>query len=120
MKIADRIKELRKQRHYTQKELAELINVKPTTVSGWELGRNEPSIETIKKLSKILGVSFNYLAGVSDSSNDDLNITETDLTNPVLAFDGHPIVGDEAEKIRSYAKFLIHEQELNRKKENDK
>ena len=44
MSIASRIKQLRTQKNYTQKDLASLLSVKPTTVSGWELGRNEPSI----------------------------------------------------------------------------
>lgn len=64
MTIAERIKEYRKQHHYTQKELATLINVKPTTVSGWELGRNIPSIEMLQKLADIFHVPFDELAGV--------------------------------------------------------
>lgn len=64
MTLAERIKDARIAKRYTQKDLADLINVKPTTVSGWELGRNEPSIETLKKIAKKLDVSFNYLAGV--------------------------------------------------------
>ena len=57
MNIAQRIKDLRLSKHLTQKELAQLLNVKPTTVSGWELGRNEPSIDTLKDLARIFGVS---------------------------------------------------------------
>lgn len=69
MTIAERIKEYRKQHHYTQKELATLINVKPTTVSGWELGRNIPSIEMLQKLADIFHVPFDELAGVKDSNS---------------------------------------------------
>lgn len=63
MNIAQRIKDLRLSKHLTQKELAQLLNVKPTTVSGWELGRNEPSIDTLKDLARIFGVSVDYMAG---------------------------------------------------------
>lgn len=52
MNIAQRIKDLRLSKHLTQKELAQLLNVKPTTVSGWELGRNEPSIDTLMKSAR--------------------------------------------------------------------
>lgn len=85
MTLAERIKDARKSKHYTQKDLADLINVKSTTVSGWELGRNEPSIDTLKKLAAKLEVSFDWLAGVENESaqqksNDAL--TWTDLGMP--------------------------------------
>lgn len=85
MTLAERIKSARNNMHYTQKDLAELMNVKPTTVSGWELGRNEPSIDTLKKLATKLGVSFDYLAGVEDKNkirSSDTALTWADLGMP--------------------------------------
>ncbi|NRO04104.1 helix-turn-helix domain-containing protein [Lactobacillus helveticus] len=70
MALSDRIKDARKNKHYTQKQLAELMNVKSTTISGWELGRNEPSIDSLKKLAQKLDVSFDYLAGIDEQSNN--------------------------------------------------
>lgn len=99
MAIAERIKEYRKQRHYTQKELATLINVKPTTVSGWELGRNTPSIEMLKKLADILNVPFDKLAGVesNDYSSDISNEFEKPLTKnqKLIAYSIDPDISDE-------------------------
>lgn len=84
MNLAERIKNARTNKHYTQKELAELLNVKSTTVSGWELGRNEPSIETLKTLAQKLNVSFDYLAGVnSQAPNSDTALTWSDLDMPM-------------------------------------
>lgn len=80
MNIAERIKNARLNKHYTQKELAELINVKSTTVSGWELGRNEPSIDTLKKLANKLDVSFDYLAGATDNPSNTNTQNDTALT----------------------------------------
>ena len=85
MTLAERIKSARNNMHYTQKDLAELMNVKSTTVSGWELGRNEPSIDTLKKLANKLGVSFDYLAGVeykNKSRSSDTALTWADLGMP--------------------------------------
>ena len=83
MTLAERIKNARVEKRYTQKDLADLMNVKSTTVSGWELGRNEPSIETLKKLAQKLDVSFSYLAGVeNDSDNLTSQITYKDLGFP--------------------------------------
>ena len=85
MTLAERIKSARNNMHYTQKDLAELMNVKSTTVAGWELGRNEPSIDTLKKLATKLGVSFDYLAGVEDKNkirSSDTALTWADLGMP--------------------------------------
>ena len=81
MTLAERIKDARIAKHYTQKDLAKLINVKSTTVSGWELGRNEPSIETLKKLAQKLDVSIAYLVGVEDATEDNA-LTWEDLGMP--------------------------------------
>ena len=85
MTLAERIKNARSNMHYTQKDLAELMNVKSTTISGWELGRNEPSIDTLKKLAAKLEVSFDYLAGVEDENRtkpSDTALTWADLGMP--------------------------------------
>lgn len=81
MTLAERIKDAGIAKHYTQKDLAKLINVKSTTVSGWELGRNEPSIETLKKLAQKLDVSIAYLVGVEDATEDNA-LTWEDLGMP--------------------------------------
>lgn len=73
MTLADRIKAARKRKNYTQKELADLLKVSSTTVAGWELGRNEPSIDTLKKLARVLDTSFNYLTGTTDNSGTNVN-----------------------------------------------
>lgn len=46
---------------YTQNELASMLNVTRQTVSKWELGINEPDIETIKKLADIFNISTEEL-----------------------------------------------------------
>lgn len=81
MTLANRIKHARSIKNYTQKDLARLINVKPTTVSGWELGRNEPSIDTLKNIANKLDVSFDYLAGVTDKEGK-RELTWADLGMP--------------------------------------
>ena len=53
------IAEQRKQRGYTQKELAERLNVTDKAVSKWETGKGYPDIEILEKLSEIFCVSIN-------------------------------------------------------------
>ena len=51
---------LRKEKGWTQTELAEKLNVSDKAVSKWENG-GMPSIEFLPKLSELFGVSIDYL-----------------------------------------------------------
>lgn len=53
MSFADKFKELRKEHHYTQKDIANILNVKPTTISAWELGNNSPRMDMLQKISDV-------------------------------------------------------------------
>ncbi|MDE6706847.1 MAG: helix-turn-helix domain-containing protein [Oscillospiraceae bacterium] len=59
--VGQRIKYLRKKNGVTQKELAKILYVSESTVSGWERDRVEPSILFIVKLSTLFHASLNYL-----------------------------------------------------------
>ena len=57
------IKMLRKQKHLTQKELADMLGYGYTAISNYENGRNEPSIKDLIKISDIFGISVDELIG---------------------------------------------------------
>ncbi len=59
------IKELRKTKNLTQKELADLLNTDQTTVSKWELDRALPTTANLLSLSEIFEVSIDYVLGKS-------------------------------------------------------
>ena len=64
MEIGKRIAELRKERKWTQLELAEKLFVTDKAVSKWEQGLGCPEPSTIVEISKIFGVSTDYLLTV--------------------------------------------------------
>ena len=66
VKIADRIKQLRKKKGVSQSQLAEAIGVKNNTVSTWERGTRKPDFDALQLLSNYFEVSFEYLLGSSD------------------------------------------------------
>ncbi|WP_459798238.1 helix-turn-helix transcriptional regulator [Pediococcus parvulus] len=61
--FGEKLKEVRKQHQYTQKNVAEALFVSRKTVSSWETGRNLPDIETVNRLAEYFGVTTDELLG---------------------------------------------------------
>ena len=61
----NRIRELRKQRDMTQKDLAKILEIADSTLSYWEMGRYEPDYESLWKLSRLFRVPIDYILGGS-------------------------------------------------------
>ena len=64
--LGERICELRKERGWSQVELAKRLNVAKQTVSNWENENIQPSIEMLVRLAKLLNVSTDYLLGLDN------------------------------------------------------
>lgn len=62
-----RIKEIRKQKRITAKELAEYVNVAESTMSLYENGKREPDFSTLLKISEFLETSIDYLLGNTET-----------------------------------------------------
>lgn len=61
MDLGNKILKLRKEKGYSQEELAEKLDVTRQTISNWELGSTQPNPEQLKGLSKILNVSIDEM-----------------------------------------------------------
>lgn len=59
--FGDELKAIRKEKHITQKVLAEMCHVKQGTIANWEAGTRRPGPETIAKIADILGVTTDML-----------------------------------------------------------
>ena len=59
--LGEKLKLYREKNNMTQKEVAEILNVEPGTISKYELGLTEPNIESIKKLAEIFNVTTDEL-----------------------------------------------------------
>lgn len=61
MKISTRIREIRKERGFTQSDLGKRIGVSQPTVSDWEKGVTEPTVDNLRLLAVELGVYFEWI-----------------------------------------------------------
>lgn len=61
MKLSEKIMILRKQKGWSQEELAEKLEVSRQAVSKWESGQASPDIEKILKISQLFEVSTDVL-----------------------------------------------------------
>ena len=61
MTTAEIIKEIRHNANMTQDEMATALFVTRQAVSRWENGDTTPNLETLKQISKMFGVSLEYL-----------------------------------------------------------
>lgn len=68
-----RLREIRIMKNISQKELGEKLNLADTTISSYERGLCDPSLENLIKMADILDVSVDTLLG-HDANLIDLNV----------------------------------------------
>lgn len=77
MSIGNKIKEYRELNKMTQKDVAEILEVEPGTISKYETGMIEPNIESLKRLAETFSITVDEL--IKDEKNFDvtkLNVLE--------------------------------------------
>ena len=75
----DRLREIRTRRGLTQAELAERTGASKNQIGRYEAGLIDPSIDYLVHLVQVLGVSADWLIGVSDSEQGILgNLSEVE------------------------------------------
>ena len=85
-----RITELRKEKRLNQVGLALKLNVSQKMISAYENGSHQPSIDTLVHMSKIFGVSVDYIIGNSD------------IRTPAEKFSKDGLSGNEIELLDVY------------------
>ena len=82
----NRIKELRLSKGLKQSDIADLVNVRQTTVSHWENEATEIDRQSMFKLADFFGVTIDYLLGKSDTPNPPELVIPDILKNIPVAF----------------------------------
>lgn len=61
-----RLKELRKAEKLTRNELADIVGLKPRTISAYENSEREPNIQMLINFADLFDVSIDYLVERND------------------------------------------------------
>ena len=78
----NKITALRKEKVWTQKEVAERLHVSIAAVSKWERGLNYPDLSIMEPLAETLGITVSELLGLENATTETVikNITELSVT----------------------------------------
>lgn len=64
--LSERLKQCRKEKGFTQRELAIYSDITETAYQNYELMLREPKLEILIRIADILNVSLDYLVGRTD------------------------------------------------------
>lgn len=67
MSFGERLKYLREKEKMYQAELADKLNLAPSTISMYERGDRDPDTSTLAKIAEIFNVTTDYLLGRTNS-----------------------------------------------------
>lgn len=95
--IGRSIKHNREKLGLTQTELAKRLNTTRQCISSWEIGRTQPDVASIEKLSQVLGCPVPVMMGMSRGEISIQEIEERMKLLDVAALD----------RIKKYADYLI-------------
>lgn len=65
--FAARLKESRKRKRLTQKEVAEYLQIAPHSYQNYEIGERRPSFECLVAIADYFDVTTDYLLGRTDA-----------------------------------------------------
>ena len=68
--FAERLKQARKSKRYSQAEISQLLGVTQQAVGKWETGRSTPDPQTIARLAEILGTTADVLLGLQQDAEN--------------------------------------------------
>lgn len=77
--VGERLRDLRKARAYSRRQLAELLDIGEANIQRYEAGESDATSENVLKIARHFNVSTDYLLGLTDtpaSFANDLTIDE--------------------------------------------
>lgn len=103
MRFAENLKQIRKNHHLSQEELAELLDVSRQAVSKWEQGQGYPEVEKLLLLSSKLNISLDAL--MSNEIGCDRDSKGTNVTDSIVITSPHENVITNCYKVAASGKM---------------
>lgn len=103
--LGNNIKELRKQKHLTQKDLAKLMHVSQQTIGAWETERAIPGSDTLALLANLFNVSTDYLLDRKTPDNNDIDLDRA--IDNAMSFDGKPVTDHDRKMMKQLWKAYM-------------
>lgn len=99
----ERLKELRKSKKLTLKELGKMVGASESTISLYESGKRQPDYSTLQRFADVFEVTTDYLLGREDApSKADEELQDVDFA---LYGEVKDLTETEKKDILSYIKF---------------
>ena len=98
------MKDVRKDHHDTQSDLARKLSVSVSTIKSWERENSAPSHELLVNICRLYRVSADFLLGLNDD-------------DPLLARkQRNELISQNKELVRLFEEFLLYKQQKESKK----
>lgn len=107
---------LRKEKGYTQKQVAEMLNISNKTLSSWEVGNTMPDLEMLPKIADIYGVSCDELLrenvepdnAYNGFDNNDYQLSYKEINEPQNNSDNVQTAENRVKKMNAiYAVYIL-------------
>lgn len=106
----NRLKELRREKKLSQKEIADFLGVNEKTISRWEKSESTIKSDKAHKLADFFGVSVGYLLGYSNKLESDYSDWEVTTVEALKEFERHVdfefLKRQKIELEKPFSKFL--------------
>ena len=103
MSFSENLKQIRRENHLSQEELAELLDVSRQAVSKWEQGQGYPEVEKLLLLSSKLNISLDALMSVE--MNCDAGVKNENISGSIVITSPHENVITNCYKVATTGKM---------------
>lgn len=99
--IGKRIQQLRKQKQFTQEQIAKALGITTSAVSKWEMNKAYPDITLLSPLARMLGTTVDGLLNFQE------NLTEKEIENKLSISEKFFLEGKVENALTFCEKFLV-------------
>ena len=114
MSLAERIKDIRKEKKLSQQELADFAQVHYTNIGRYERGEANPSSSVLNRIAQALNVSPDYLINGTLENKAENSISDTELLNQFRRVEKLP--DDKKRLIKEFLDAFLLKDNLQQKK----